>query len=83
MQFLVVPYPLLKSTVKVNICEVRARVMQIYRSQGLLEMNIDAHFVLILLRIAHACSLRNSYLKLLRHSFDYYFLCRQKTKQVR
>ena len=64
MQFLVVPYPLLKSTVKVNICEeVPARVMQIYRSQGLLEMNIDAHFVLVLLiRIAHA---RNSYLKLL------------------
>ena len=29
--------------------------MQIYRSQGLLEMNIDAHFVLTLLRIAHAC----------------------------
>lgn len=56
MQFLVVPCPLLKSTVKVNTCEeVPARVMQIYRSHGLLEMNIDAHFVLTLLRIAHAC----------------------------
>ena len=29
--------------------------MQIYRSQGLLEMNIDARFGLTLLRFAHAC----------------------------